>query len=184
MGLLSMLRKGRWQSKKEVRIVVLGLDNAGKTTILKKLADEDISHITPTQGFNVKAVQSGAFKLNMWDIGGQRRIRPYWKNYYDETDLLIYVIDCSDRTRFEETGEELEELLSEDKLTGVPVLIYANKQDLSSAAPASEVAQGLNLHTIRERAWQIQPCSALSGEGVSDGMTWVLSTLSSKGKKK
>eukprot|EP00911_Craspedida_sp_UC1_P002618 UC1_evm5s1935 len=139
MGLLAMIRRGRWQSKKEIRIVVLGLDNAGKTTILKKMADEDVSHITPTAGFNVKAVQSGAFKLNMWDIGGQRRIRPYWKNYYEGTDVLIYVIDSADRGRFEETGEELAELLEEDKLEGCPLLVFANKQDLSSAAPAAEI---------------------------------------------
>ncbi|XP_075573807.1 ADP-ribosylation factor-like protein 3 isoform X4 [Pelecanus crispus] len=78
----------------------------------------------------------------------------------------IYVIDSADRKRFEETGQELAELLDEEKLSGVPVLIFANKQDLLTAAPASEIAEGLNLHTIRDRVWQIQSCSALSGEGV------------------
>lgn len=62
--------------------------------------------------------------------------------------------------------QELAELLDEEKLSGVPVLIFANKQDLLTAAPASEIAEGLNLHTIRDRVWQIQPCSALTGEGV------------------
>uniref|UniRef100_A0A452J1N5 ADP-ribosylation factor-like protein 3 n=1 Tax=Gopherus agassizii TaxID=38772 RepID=A0A452J1N5_9SAUR len=150
----------------EVRILLLGLDNAGKTTLLKQLASEDISHITPTQGFNIKSVQSQGFKLNVWDIGGQRKIRPYWRNYFENTDVLIYVIDSADRKRFEETGQELAELLDEEKLSGVPVLIFANKQDLLTAAPASEIAEGLNLHTIRDRIWQIQSCSALTGEGV------------------
>ena len=91
-----------------MRILLLGLDNAGKTTILKSLASEDISTITPTQGFNIKSVQTSGFRLNVWDIGGQRKIRPYWRNYFDNTDVLIYVIDSSDVKRFEETEQELQ----------------------------------------------------------------------------
>jgi len=77
------------QPDKELRLLLLGLDNAGKTTLLKKLASEDIAHITPTQGFNIKSVQSEGFKLNVWDIGGQRKIRPYWRNYFENTDVLV-----------------------------------------------------------------------------------------------
>ncbi|KAK2158411.1 hypothetical protein LSH36_171g08004 [Paralvinella palmiformis] len=182
MGLLSLLRKLKSAPDKELRILLLGLDNAGKTTLLKSLASEDISHITPTQGFNIKSVQSSGFKLNVWDIGGQRKIRPYWRNYFENTDALIYVIDSADKKRFEETSIELAELLEEEKLTGVPVLIYANKQDLINAAPASEVAQGLDLNGIRDRSWQIQPCSAATGEGVKEGVEWVLKTMKPSGK--
>uniref|UniRef100_A0A8I3PXS5 ADP-ribosylation factor-like protein 3 n=2 Tax=Laurasiatheria TaxID=314145 RepID=A0A8I3PXS5_CANLF len=181
-GLLSILRKLKSAPDQEVRILLLGLDNAGKTTLLKQLASEDISHITPTQGFNIKSVQSQGFKLNVWDIGGQRKIRPYWRNYFENTDILIYVIDSADRKRFEETGQELAELLEEEKLSCVPVLIFANKQDLLTAAPASEIAEGLNLHTIRDRVWQIQSCSALTGEGVQDGINWVCKNVSAKKK--
>merc|ERR1712216_873217 len=117
MGLLTLLRKLK-KTEKEFRILVLGLDNAGKTTALKKLADEDISHTMPTQGFN---------------IGGQKAIRPYWRNYFDQTDALVYVIDCSDRRRIDETGGELQELLQEERLAGVPLLVFANKQDLINA---------------------------------------------------
>ena len=97
-----------------MRILLLGLDNAGKTTILKSLASEDISTITPTQGFNIKSVQTSGFRLNVWDIGGQRKIRPYWRNYFDNTDVLIYVIDSSDVKRFEETEQELQVTLIEE----------------------------------------------------------------------
>ncbi|MEQ2208450.1 ADP-ribosylation factor protein 3, partial [Xenoophorus captivus] len=107
-------------------------------------------------GFNIKSVQSSGFKLNVWDIGGQRKIRPYWRNYFENTDML-----------------ELAELLEEEKLAAVPLLVFANKQDLMSASPASELAESLNLHTIRDRMWQVQACSALTAEGVQDGMTWV-----------
>ena len=81
----------------------------------------------PTQGFNVKQLTQGNFKFNVWDLGGQKAIRQHWKNYYDELDCLIYVIDSSDRMRMEECANELQGLLEEDKLTGVPLLIYANK---------------------------------------------------------
>ncbi|XP_065828263.1 ADP-ribosylation factor-like protein 3 [Oscarella lobularis] len=180
MGLLDYLRKLRGQKKGELRILFLGLDNAGKTTILKSIADEDITRITPTQGFNIKSVVSGGFKLNVWDIGGQRKIRPYWRNYYDNTDVLVYVVDSSDKKRFEETGVEFSELLDEEKLEKVPVLVFANKQDLLSSAPASEVAEGLGLPSLRNRVWQIQPCSAVTGEGIKDGMDWVLKNVSKK----
>ncbi|CAH1259256.1 ARL3 [Branchiostoma lanceolatum] len=178
MGLLALLRKLKSNPEKELKILLLGLDNAGKTTLLKALASEDISHITPTQGFNIKSVQSSGFRLNVWDIGGQRKIRPYWKNYFENIDILVYVIDSADRKRFEETGEELAELLEEDKLAGVPMLIFANKQDLFNAATATEISDGLGLGSIR-RTWQIQACSAMSGEGV-EGMKWVIQTVSKK----
>jgi len=184
MGLLKLLRKLKSESNRELRILLLGLDNAGKTTILRTLASEEISQITPTQGFNIKSVQSQGFKLNVWDIGGQRRIRPYWRNYFENTDVLIYVIDSTDRNRFDETGMELNELLEDEKLSGVPLLVFANKQDLFSAAKASEIADGLGLQTVRGRSWQIQACSAKKNEGIEDGLQWVMKTVASKSKKK
>ena len=151
MGLLSILRKLKSTPDRELRILLLGLDNAGKTTILKTLASEDINTITPTQGFNIKSVQTEGFKLNVWDIGGQRKIRPYWRNYFDNTDILIYVIDSSDTKRFDETEQELQvslipitlltwsqELLCEDKLKGVPILVYANKQVQPTGHPSPD----------------------------------------------
>merc|ERR1711998_126081 len=172
MGLLTYLRKLK-KTDKEARILVLGLDNAGKTTCLKKMAEEDISHTMPTQGFNIKSVVHEGFKLNVWDIGGQKTIRPYWRNYYDATDALVYVIDSADRRRLEESGEELKSLLEEEKLAGTPLLVLANKQDLLNALSAQEVADALNLHVLRDRQWQIQACSAKSGDGLEEGMQWL-----------
>ena len=132
MGLLAKALSKRVTQKKpaiqrEVRLCVLGLDNAGKTTILKSIANEEIQSVMPTQGFNVKTLSVGNFKFNVWDLGGQKAIRQHWKNYYDKLDCLIYVIDSSDRIRLNECAEELQSLLEEDKLAGVPLLIYANK---------------------------------------------------------
>jgi len=176
-GLFSVVQKLKGGQDAELRIVLLGLDNAGKTTLLKQLASEDVNTITPTQGFNIKSITCQGMKLNVWDIGGQRKIRTFWKKYLENTDLLIYVIDSADKKRFEETGVELSELIEEENLKGVPVLIYANKQDLATASPASDIAEGLNLHTYRDRMWQIQACSAVTAEGVQDGMNWICNNV-------
>merc|ERR1712061_871000 len=142
MGLLSILKKMK-KDDQEARILMLGLDNAGKTTILKQMSQEDISHIMPTQGFNIKSLVQDGFKLNVWDIGGQKTIRPYWSNYFESSDALVYVIDSSDKRRLEESGGELRELLSDDKLAAIPLLVFANKQDLLQATPANEISEQL-----------------------------------------
>lgn len=167
-------------SDRELRILLLGLDNAGKTTLVKKLATEDITHVVPTQGFNIKTVQADGFKLNVWDIGGQKKIRPYWRNYFENTDVLIYVVDSADRKRLDETSFELSELLLEDQLSSVPVLVFANKQDLASSATAAEIAQALALQAIKDRPWQIQACSATAGEGLKEGMEWIAQNVVKK----
>nr|XP_056719488.1 ADP-ribosylation factor-like protein 3 isoform X1 [Euleptes europaea] len=181
-GLLSVIQKLKGSEEQDLRIVLLGLDNAGKTTLLKCLASEELDTVTPTQGFNIKNVHSDGFKLSVWDIGGQRAIRAYWKKYLVSTDILIYVIDSADQKRFEETGQELSELVEEDNLIGVPLLVFANKQDLATASLAADIAEGLSLHKYRDRPWQIQACSALSGEGVQDGMNWMCSQITSRKK--
>jgi ADP-ribosylation factor-like protein 3 len=117
----------------------LGLDNAGKTTILKALAQETPTNIAPTRGFNVKQIKRGNVEFDIWDIGGQKPLRAYWSGYYDKVRGLVWVIDSADTRRMEETGSELAALLQEEKLAGVPVLVLANKQDLATASQPDEV---------------------------------------------
>ena len=119
----------------------------------------------------------GDFKLNVWDIGGQKAIRPYWRNYFEQTDALVYVIDSADKKRLEEGGAELDTLLQEDQLAGVPLLVLANKQDLVHAAQADEISESLALSNIRDRPWQIQPCSAITGDGLEVGMAWLVKQM-------
>lgn len=140
----------------------------------------DTNNNTHIYSFSIKSLTSGDFKLNVWDIGGQRSIRPYWKNYYGSTDAIIYVIDSADRRRMEETGVELQQLLEEEKLSGVPLLIFANKQDLLNALSPVEVTAGLNLHSIRDRQWQIMGCSAKNGDGLKEGIEFIISELNDK----
>mmetsp|Transcript_8611 Transcript_8611/g.16888 ORF Transcript_8611/g.16888 Transcript_8611/m.16888 type:complete len:186 (-) Transcript_8611:50-607(-) len=176
MGLLDLLR-GMRGSDREARILILGLDNSGKTTILKVLAEEDPTQIMPTQGFNTKSLARDGFKLNVWDVGGQETIRPYWRDYFDHTDALVYVIDSADRRRIDEASRELRSLLDEEKLNGIPLLVFANKQDLVSAVSADEISETLSLSSIRDRQWLIVASSAKSGEGLQDGMEWIVSAI-------
>eukprot|EP01041_Mallomonas_annulata_P009268 gene9268-19240_t len=173
MGFLDFLKK----RDREARVLVLGLDNAGKTSILAKLSDANIDHISPTNGYNIKTLVHDLFKLTMWDLGGQKSLRTFWKNYFESTHALIYVIDSTDRRRMEETGVELHSLLEEPKLFGIPVLIYANKQDLLHALSADDISRGLGLVGIRDRPWHISPCSAKNGTGLADGLEFLIREL-------
>ncbi len=110
-----------------------------------------------------------------------RSIRPYWRNYFDQTDALVYVIDSADRRRLEETGVELSQLLEEEKLEGVPLLVFLNKQDLVNAQPCKDIWEGLNMHQVRSREVQMQGCSAKTGEGLQEGMEWLVSVINDKG---
>merc|ERR1712050_597356 len=123
------------------------------------------THIMPTQGFNIKSLVHENFKLNVWDIGGQKTIRPYWSNYFDSSDALVYVVDSCDKRRFQESSDELKELLAEDKLANVPLLIFANKQDLQSAVGVDEITEHLQLGNITTHNFVVQTCSAITGDG-------------------
>lgn len=172
-GLLSLLRKLRPNPEKELRILLLGLDNAGKTTLLKHLASEDVNQVTPTAGFNIKSVSADGLKLNVWDIGGQAKIRPYWKNYFDNTDVLIFVIDSADHARAEEAVNELIDIMDHEKLKSVPILIFANKQDAKGSLKVSAIEKLLDEDKFKDRTWTIQPCSGRNGDGVKEGMEWL-----------
>lgn len=114
---------------------------------------------------------------------GQKSIRPYWRNYYDQTDALIYVIDSADRRRMEETGVELQQLLDEERLSHVPLLVMANKQDLLSALSPGEITTELALNELRERTWTILPCSAKTGEGLQEAMEWLVEQINTEKKE-
>ena len=178
MGLLDLLRKLK-KSDKEAKILVLGLDNAGKTTLLKFLSNDAPSKIEePTKGFNVKTICKEGFKLNVWDIGGQSAIRTYWENYYDRTDALVFVVDSSDDYRLDETTSVFKILLAEPKLEKVPILVFANKQDKNDALQPNEIMEKMQLGNISDRKWSINACVATTGEGVEEGMKWLVETVS------
>ena len=113
--------------QEQMRMIIIGLDNAGKTTILYKLHLGEIVTTVPTVGFNVETMNYEGLKFQVWDLGGQTGLRPYWRCYYQDTNAVVFVVDSADRERIEFAKQELELMLQEDELKGVPVLILANK---------------------------------------------------------
>ncbi|POM71820.1 ADP-ribosylation factor-like protein 2 [Phytophthora palmivora] len=173
MGLLSILKKVK-EKEKEIRVLMLGLDNAGKTTILKKFMGHDITEISPTLGFDIQTLEYKDFKLNVWDVGGQQTIRSYWRNYFEQTDGIVWVVDSADRRRLEDCKREL--------TTGATLLIFANKQDLPGALSSAEIADALGLRSAQfsTRHWSIVSCSAVTGDGLVDGIDWLVGDIASR----
>ncbi|KRX42955.1 ADP-ribosylation factor 1-like 2 [Trichinella murrelli] len=166
--------------KKEVRILMVGLDAAGKTTILYKLKLGEIVTTIPTIGFNVETVEYKNISFTVWDVGGQDKIRPLWRHYFQNTQGLIFVVDSNDRERVGEARDELIRMLAEDELRDAVLLVFANKQDLPNAMNAAEVTDKLGLHTLRNRSWYIQATCATSGDGLYEGLDWLSSQLKNR----
>ncbi|KAJ3335806.1 Arf GTPase arl1 [Gonapodya sp. JEL0774] len=162
----------RLWGNKEVRILILGLDGAGKTTILYRLQIGEVVTTIPTIGFNVETVTWKNVKFQVWDLGGQTSIRPYWRCYYSNTDAVIYVVDSADRDRIMVSKEELMAMLEEEELRDATLLVLANKQDIEGAMTAAEVAEVFGLGQLKKRSWMIQKCSAVKGDGLTEGMDW------------
>ncbi|KNG77331.1 ADP-ribosylation factor protein [Plasmodium falciparum IGH-CR14] len=141
MGLIFSSIFSRLFSNKEVRILILGLDNAGKTTILNRLQLGEVIQTIPTIGFNVETVNYKNLKLQVWDLGGQSSIRPYWRCYYKNTNAIIYVIDSSDSERLNSTKYEINMILKEIDLEGVLLVIFANKQDIQNALKLAQISK-------------------------------------------
>jgi len=171
-----------WQAfgEKEARILVLGLDNAGKTTILYRLQVGTVVSTIPTIGFNVETVTYKNIKFQVWDLGGQTSIRPYWRCYYPNTQAIIYVVDSSDVERVGTSRQEFHAILEEEELADAVVLVYANKQDLPGALSDAQITEGLGLAEIKDRQWAIFKTSAIKGEGLWEGMEWLSNTLKAK----
>jgi ADP-ribosylation factor-like protein 1 len=168
-----------WGSK-EVRILILGLDGAGKTTILYRLQMGEVITTIPTIGFNVETVSYKNIKFQVWDLGGQTSIRPYWRCYYANTDAVIYVIDSQDKDRIGTSKEELMEMLKEDELKDAALLVFANKQDMPGAMSVTEVSDFLGLTELKMRTWTIFKCSAKTGDGLTEGLDWLVNIVSGK----
>lgn len=164
---------------------MVGLDAAGKTTILYKLKLGEVVSTIPTIGFNVETVQYKNIKFTVWDVGGQDKIRPLWRHYYTGTNGIIFVVDSNDRDRIdEESGvsakDELAHLLADDELREASLLVFANKQDLPNALSVQDITNRLGLNKIRSRDWYIQATCATSGDGLFEGLDWLANVVNKK----
>ncbi|GME84646.1 unnamed protein product [Ambrosiozyma monospora] len=162
---------------REMRMLMLGLDNAGKTTILYKLKLGKTEKTVPTVGFNVETIKYKNLIMNTWDVGGQERIRALWRHYFSGTDALIFVIDSADRERIENAKKELYRVINDKELKGCLLAVLANKQDLDGAFKAKEIIEKLELDSISDHKWVVIPTIAINGTGLTEVLSWITSTL-------
>lgn len=181
------LLSGLWKylfQKDEYCILILGLDNAGKSTLLeqiKRIYGNNYSglafeKIKTTIGLNIGKIIMNHVKLIFWDLGGQQELRTLWDKYYEECHGVIYVIDSSDERRLEESQVTFETVMHDSHMEGTPLLILANKQDLQGSLDVETVKNAFdgNSSSIGQRDYYIQPTSALTGDGISDGISWLV----------
>ncbi len=167
---------------------------------MKRVLGEDHTEISPTVGFNIKSLEFQDYLLNLWDVGGQKSIRAYWRNYFEQTDGIIWVVDSVDRFRLQECRDQLREILHQEvmncislqkslfdnclcqKLAGSSLLIFANKQDLGGALSFESISEilALNDEDIGGRHWKIFGCSAMTGVGLQEGFEWIVDDISSR----
>jgi len=162
-------------SKRKVRILCVGLDDSGKTTIISHLKPKKAiaADIVPTVGFNVEEFEKNNISFTIFDMSGQGRYRNLWEHYYKDVGGIIFVVDSTDTIRMCVAKDELEQMLSHSDLGSVPVLFFANKMDRPLAKQPVECVQVLELDKITDKPWHIAASNALTGEGVEDGISWL-----------
>ena len=175
-------------SLQPVHVVMLGLDSAGKSTVLYRLKFDQYVNTVPTVGFNCEKVKGTLGKAKgvsfmIWDVGGQDKVRPLWKSYTRNTDGIVFVVDSSDGERIEEARVELLRTARCSENAGVPVLVLANKQDLRGAKDAAEMEKAMSLHELTAgHLWHMQPACAINGEGLDEGLEHLYQMIIKKRK--
>nr|BAB31311.1 unnamed protein product [Mus musculus] len=168
MGLLN----SKNPQSKQAHILLLGLDSAGKSTLLYRLKFAETLSTIPTIGFNVEMVQlQSSLTLTVWDVGGQEKMRTVWDCYCENAQGLMYVVDCSEgKKRLEDSRKEFKHILKNEHIKNTPVVILANKQDLPGALSAEDITRMFKVKKLcSNRNWYVQPCCAVTGEGLDDG---------------
>lgn len=178
MGLLSIIRKQKIKDQ-EVRVLVLGLDNAGKSTIVNHVMGEDTSQVSPTMGFQIHTFAWNGCNVNAWDVGGQATLRGFWGNYFDKLDVLVWVVDGTSLERLDELYRELrEKVILQDQLVGTYLAVMVNKMDLVAADERSGVVAAV-VKTLRlaeelhPDKYIVRSVSGVTGEHLGEVMDWV-----------
>ena len=180
MGLFDKLANWLGMKKKDAKVVVVGLDNSGKTTILNHMKEEGKSHdIVPTVGFTVEKFQYNNMSFTAFDMSGQGRYRNLWEHYYKDCNGVIFVVDSSDKLRMVVAKDELDQLISHQEIKNkrIPILICANKMDMRDAVSSVKCSSLLELERIKDKPWHIVATNAITGEGLDAGTTWLAEQL-------
>lgn len=180
---------------RERPVALLGVEASGKSCVLewlkhhysptrpKTLSPESLQKIIPTVGLNVAKLRVSSERLLVWDLGGAPGLRPIWTRYVDEAEAIIWVVDSADPSRLEDSRTCLKEILTRKNLQKSPLLVFANKQDLEDAVDPVKISLSLDLLSDAElRPQCVQPCSTQTGEGIQEGLQWLLSSLKGEAK--
>ncbi len=171
--------KRKLRTEKKAKIIVLGLDSAGKTTLMKYINSGEFQQTVPTIGQNIDTVKFEDWHITIVDVAGQKQFRFLWEIHYAGSSAVIFVIDAADIERLPEARDILKtHVFNNAYLEKVPVLIIANKQDLPDAIQAPMLIQLLGLHLeMANRTFAVFDCSALTGAGVQEAVTWLVNQL-------
>lgn len=161
----------------EHKICIVGLDNAGKTTILYQFLMNEVVQTSPTIGSNVEEIVWKNTRFIMWDLGGQESLRAAWNTYYTDTEFVILVVDSTDVDRISTTRDELHRMMGHPELSKSSILVFANKQDVKGCMTVGQISKQLNLQALKNQNWHIQACCALSGEGLFKGLGWIVNNI-------
>jgi len=157
---------------------MIGLDSAGKTTVLYRLKFNQYMNTAPTIGFNCEKVRFGGSSFTLWDVGGQDKLRPYWRHYFTGTQGIVFVVDAADRGRLAIVRDEMANVIVDEQLQDAVFLIFANKQDIPGALNAEQITKELNLEEmLKDRAWHVQEAQAKDATGLSEGFEWLCETM-------
>ncbi|KAI9314044.1 ADP-ribosylation factor family-domain-containing protein [Dichotomocladium elegans] len=172
--------------KEEYYVLIIGLENAGKTTLLERIKSIFLGvpglapeRIAPTVGLNIGRVDIKSSRINFWDLGGQRDLRSLWERYYPECHGIVFVVDSTEHKRLDECRETFEKIITNDRVEGVPILMLANKQDVEGALRVEEIKEVFNQIAVKlgARDSRVLPVSALKGEGVREAVDWLILRL-------
>jgi GTP-binding protein SAR1 len=152
-------------ANKEASLVVLGLDNAGKTSLLHKLKENEIREFVPTQRAQIQQFSVANLHVRAWDLGGHEPVRSMWQDYIDLADAILFVVDSADVQRFSEARDELWKLVSDRNLDSVPLLIVSNKIDLQVAVDRHTLADALGIGALERDGTLDVPCSSAGNRG-------------------
>jgi ADP-ribosylation factor 1/2 len=165
----------------ECKLMMGGLDAAGKTTLLYKMKLGEVITTTPTIGFNVETISVNNMEMNIWDIGARSKSFALYKHYFNDLDVFILVVDSSDPERFPEIQENIFPFFGDHQLENVLILVLANKQDLENALNCSEIVEKLELNKLKQ-TWNILPISGIKGTGIHEAFQWVGDEMSKRKK--
>lgn len=173
MGLIGLLKRLKLQSK-QIQIVFLGLESSGKSTIVRHLLNEPVGNVSPTNGFEIRPLQIQDVTISIYDVGGSQQNRSFWRNYFETSDVLIWVIDSTNRDKLEESRKELETLLQTDRMQSTPLLIIATKQDCPEPLSLQEVSSFLGCTNDPRRQWNAISCGNNDFSQLEKGLRWII----------